>query len=251
MGLTGFARGHLFGGKLVYNSASKVDIGISSEDSECRDSGHFADIKWNGVLTADITTSGAGGLDTGTESADSLYAVHVIDDTTRTNTPKAMLSLSGTAPIIPSGYDIFRRHAWVCNDNSSNFLKFFQIWNGRVRRLWYDEDRPNVKVLSNGSATTFTGVSLAAFVPPTSQNVFLHYAFRTGGGAPAASGADLRPTGSTSTTTLGRVQAGVTSVARIHGQMEMMCDSSQSIDYQCGNSSNDLTIEVNGYDDEV
>lgn len=65
------------------------------------------------TLQADITTAGAGGLDTGTVAADTLYYVHTITDG---GVAKIIISLSATTP---TGFDSGRVVAAFYTDDSS------------------------------------------------------------------------------------------------------------------------------------
>lgn len=74
-------------------------------------------------VTADITVSGANGLDTGAPANSTWYAVFVITNSTG-SLIAALLSLSGTAPTMPGGYTLFRRVGWVRRNGSGNFVRF-------------------------------------------------------------------------------------------------------------------------------
>lgn len=177
--ITQLPLGHLRGGRLVRASASTVSLGTSGQDSEARDTANSFNMRWNGVLTADITVSGANGLDTGAEAASTWYAVHVIADSSGVNPAASLLSLSGTAPTLPSGYDVFRRLGWVRNDAGSNFIDFIQFGEGRRRVVKYVDAVSSRQVLTAGAATVVTAISLAALMPTTSQEAYLH-AFQNG-----------------------------------------------------------------------
>lgn len=79
-----------------------------------------------GNLTIAITTSGANGLDTGSEAVSTWYAVYVIYNPS-TSTIAGLLSADTTppttanAPTLPSGYTVWRHVGWVRNDGSGDF----------------------------------------------------------------------------------------------------------------------------------
>lgn len=146
----------------VFNSVTSVRVG----PGDARDKDDTFDISHAGLLTATITVSGAGGLDTGAEAADTWYAVHVIADSAAVNPVDALLSVSRTAPTLPAGYDKSRHVGWVRNDSSSNFILFNEVGNGKVRTFQYDRTRLDLRALNNGGATSMTTVDLSAFVPP-------------------------------------------------------------------------------------
>ncbi len=68
-------------------------------------------------LTANASTSGAGGLDTGALAASTWYAVWVIWNGANA---AALLSLSDTAPTLPAGYTHKARVGWIRTDDTGN-----------------------------------------------------------------------------------------------------------------------------------
>lgn len=241
-------RAYIYGARAAYVSATQASLGTSGEASGCRDSTDTFDIEWTGVLTAAITAAGAGGLDTGSEAANTWYALHVIGDSSGVNAPAAMLSLSDTAPTMPSGYDKFRFAGWVRNNGSSDFVKFDCFGNGNEREVVYDVPKATTRVLSGGSATTFTDVSLASYVPSTSRFARLFWEFNN-----VAAGDDfaVRPNGST----VGRI-AGMDDRqmgdARASDQdaraiIWVATDASQIVEYEVTSAADALDLSVKGY----
>lgn len=103
---------------------------------------------------------GAGGLDTGTEAADTWYYIWLISNGSDVD---ALLSLSSTAPTMPSGYTYKALIGAVYNDSGSDFINFYQ--NN------YHVSLEEVEVLTSGSAATPTAVDLSAVVPPIATRV--------------------------------------------------------------------------------
>jgi hypothetical protein len=85
-----------------------------------------------------------------------------------------LLSLSATAPALPSGFDMFRRIGYVLTDNTGApntlLLKFVQDGNNSERWMWYDAP---IVVKTAGAAAAFTALSLAPAVPPLATMVTL------------------------------------------------------------------------------
>ncbi|VAX17055.1 hypothetical protein MNBD_NITROSPINAE04-865 [hydrothermal vent metagenome] len=102
-------------------------------------------------LTIDITASGANGLDAGSE-ANAPYYVYVIYNGT---TVAGLLSLSATAPTMPSGYT-YKKLVGFCVNNT-DILDFYQAGNLYSYTAWQS-------VASGLSATTPTAQSVAAVV---------------------------------------------------------------------------------------
>lgn len=242
----------IVGAKLNYSSVSQVKIGVSGSRSCLRDSTNMLTMQFSDELTSTITTSGKGGLDTGSEAADTWYAVHVIGDTNGINPPDTLLSLSATAPTMPSGYNVFRRIGWVRNNSSSDLFEFIQKWSGRVRRYWWlEEGGSTLRILTNGSATIFTSVDASSLIPPTSTNGTFSVAFETDSGGTSNNGVWIRPAGSTLTNPVWRNSVGVVSTEKIRTQSEIPTDTSQAIEYKVPNAANDVSIYVAGFDDDI
>jgi len=167
-------KGFVNGFALSQNAAApdyKVDI----QAGECADSTAQRQIKSDSVLTVDLSASGANGLDTSSEAADTWYAVHVIADTSGANAPAGLFSTSATSPTLPSGYDIFRRIGWVRNDSSADLLSFLQIGSSNTREYVYRESMTGVlRVLQAGTATGATDVDCSSLMPSTSRLAQIH-----------------------------------------------------------------------------
>lgn len=107
-----------------------------------------------------ITTSGVSGLDTGSETSSTWYHLWIIYNGTTVN---GLMSLSSTAPTMPSGYTYKGYVGAVYNNSSSNLHNFSQV--GNVVGI------PIITLLSNGTATGYTAV--ATTVPTTASKISL------------------------------------------------------------------------------
>jgi hypothetical protein len=233
---------------MVYLSPSSAGLGVTGDDSAARDSTNTFTMAWSGQLSADITLSGVGGLDTGTEAANTWYALHVIGDRTQVNPPAAMLSASATAPVLPSGYNGFRRLGWVRNDGASNFLTFTQRGIGRDRNVWYDA--LNI-VLFGGAAVAFTAVGCATVIPPTSRKGYFLAGYNNNSGV-ATDFFLIRPAGFTSAIPPWIGLQGYVSAATFPTQeIEMPTNASQTVEYLVSNASTSLLLIVQGYTDRI
>lgn len=122
-------------------------------------------------LTLDVSTSGANGRDTGSETSSTWYSVWVIFNPT-TNTVAGLLSISSTLGTItlPSGYTFGARVGWIRNDGSSNYLRTLQY--GRVAQYTIGTN-PTVPVFISGgvvgtystTAPTLSAVSVTSMCP--------------------------------------------------------------------------------------
>lgn len=116
-------------------------------------------------LTVDITVSGEGGLDTGSESNDAHYYIWVIGNLSDT-TASSLLSIqypgSGTSPILPDGYTI-KEFVGAVRNTGGNFIDFYL--RDRVVSL------PRLQALVDGTATTPTSLDLSQYIPINAKTV--------------------------------------------------------------------------------
>lgn len=149
-----------------------------------RDSTNTNDIILKSNIRIDITAIGANGLDTGTLTGATMYAVHLIGDSSGYNPTAAMISLSATSPILPLGYDMFRRIGWMLTDAFSHVTLFNQYGDGKTRTYYYDQP---LLFFSGAHITTFLEVTLAASVPilaaPFSADVLCQIQFQSAAAA--------------------------------------------------------------------
>ena len=162
---SGNPRGYVRGFVTSWTSVSSVTIGMG----DCRSSDNLTDIVLAAPTVVDITASGAGGLDAGAEAANTWYYAHVIADSTGVNPVRGMLSASALAPLLPSGYDRFRRVGSVRNTAASNFRQFATSGIGSERSVQYTDAITNRQVLAGGAAVAVTVVICGALIPPTSR----------------------------------------------------------------------------------
>lgn len=167
---TSFQKDYISGLKLLLASVSSIQI----ESGRCRDTDDTFDMIITSTLTATITSSGANGLDTGSEAASTFYYVWLIFNPS-TKTYASLFSTSSTSPTMPSGYTKKRRVGVVRNDSSSDLLNFRQFGKGNNRKYLYQEDQATtLRVLTGGTATAYTAVSVAAFVPSLAEFIILY-----------------------------------------------------------------------------
>lgn len=114
-------------------------------------------------VTCNITTSGANGLDTGAEASSTWYSIWLIYNPT-TNTQAGLLSLSATAPTMPSGYTFKARLGWVRNNGSSNFINFVQY--GRQVQLVMDGTALPI-IAAGGFTASLVAYATTNFIPST------------------------------------------------------------------------------------
>jgi len=231
------------------NNITNPTYQLTCNIGSCRDSTGIYTIHNSGNLTIDITHSGANGLDTGSESSSTWYAVHLIADTSGTNSVAGLLSLSPTSPTLPNGYNVFRRIGWVRNSLTSDFLDFAQRGSGSERSYYHLEGPTIINALSNGSATTWTDIDLSSLVPSTSMTVFLNIGFTATLQGSVGDRLFLRMKGASKQAIV--IAPGEKNVSTFIVPLTMNTSSDQIIQYQVTNSDNQAGIWVYGWKDEL
>ena len=132
--LTPPIRGNVYGLVAAWTSVSTVTIGVGA----CRDKTDTYTIRTTAPIAANIAVAGAGGLDTGVETASTWYSIFVIADSTGVLPPNSLLSTGGDNPtVLPPGYDIYRRVGYVRNNPSSDFREYVTYGQGAERSIQY------------------------------------------------------------------------------------------------------------------
>ena len=220
---------------------AQISIGIGA----CRDSTNTVNIINTGLLVIDLSTSGAGGLDTGSEAADTLYTDYIISGSSGI---AGIASTDQTTPTLPAGYQYFRRVGAVRNNSGSNIMNFEQGGNSNNRRMVYNNNEDTLRVLTSVSATTPTAVSLSEYMPVTSTAPILAFKFH-------ADNKDnfvmLRATGTGSANIGFKIHMQGDKNRDGYGVIEPITDTSQSLDYEVTDSDDDLDLSVIGYHDNL
>jgi len=133
-------------------------------------------MKSTGTLIANITSSGAGGLDTGSP-ANTAYYIHVICKSS-TGICAAMFSLSEFSPALPSGYAAFRRVGYVYRSGGVFSPKTIQKDRGIERLVQYTTDVD----LGNTTSGTYQTISTGDTVCPRARSIRLGAGCYSGGG---------------------------------------------------------------------
>lgn len=228
--------------------ASNTTLTIAT--GQCRDSTNETDFTVASTLTVNAAVNGVNGLDTGTFAASTIYAVYVIGDSTLISDPACLMSLSATAPVLPSGYDSFRRVGWAVSDGSIHFRTIYQIGTTSARICFYDTP---VAVLTAGAQiTTFLAIDLSAVVPTVNGiPVLLNSSFTPN---TAGNSASLRPTGSSVAANVAPVI--LTGVVAAQPQkfptfrtLAKVAANKAEIDYVVTQNTDSLSLSVAGFED--
>ena len=104
---------------------SVTTVTVTTDELVVRDTGGNATLLTAISETADITASGAGGLDTGAEASDTWYYIWIIRNSS-VGTVDILLSISATVPTLPAGFNQKALVSAARNNSSSDFVDFIQ-----------------------------------------------------------------------------------------------------------------------------
>lgn len=149
---------------------SSTTVGTLSADEIVLKDANGNTVKLSSVSQAYATgTSGAGGLDTGSIAASTWYYEYLIYNPT-TRISAAMISLSASAPTLPSGYTFSKCTGEVRTDGSSHLIGKLQ--RGNNCQYLVGTNLSGLPIIISGSqgninTPVYASASVANFVPPT------------------------------------------------------------------------------------
>jgi hypothetical protein len=234
---------------LAVSVASTTTLGVAS--GACRDSTEDQDISLDSAVVINFANAGVvNGIDTGAIGASKLYYVYVIANSLDPNglvNPKGGLVSLSSSPLLPPGYDIYRRIGWARSGGSSTLLTMYQSGNGNVRQYSYDT---MIAVLTSGTAQTLTAIDVSTACPPLNNmrvNFFVEFTPAT-----AADTVKFAPFGSTATVIPGVSGA----VAAIKQSMQVpvlakLDTATPKVLYINSAASCDSDIWVQGFEDVI
>jgi hypothetical protein len=219
---------------------------IGVQAGQCRNSSNVNDITIASNLTLNAATTGANGLDTGALANSTFYAVYAIGDSTGYQDGACVASTTLTAPLLPEGYDMYRRIGYILTSGAAAILEFRQDGESEDRWMWYDT--AIATDITAGASATYAAVSLVASIPAlTTKNslVTLLTAFTP---TSAADKLALRPGDSSSTNGYVIVSCDVAGVA--HTSMQTLpFDATTGVDYKVTGTA--VALSVAAYLDQL
>lgn len=270
-------------------STGATNLLVNMAAGAARDSTNQDDIVLPSAVVINSAANGANGLDTGTLAASTFYYVYVIGSSLSANPetnvetqvstiggttlngivltetvvatpastvannpqPAGLLSLSATAPTLPTGYDMFRRVGAVLTDGASHILAFWQSISDSqsARTMYYDV---GVQVLNAGASAAYAAVDLHTAVPAIAASnnltnvIFDVIVTPTGAG----NHANFRPTGSASVNGVAIMSGDAAGVAHEDSIVVPAAIAANvlSIDYKVVGT---VTLNVAGYIDQL
>ena len=222
---------------LVIECTSNTQVVVKSGSRAGADDGAVI-MQLASDLTLDITVAGKNGLDTGSEASDTWYYLWMIYNPA-TEEVAGVLSVSATAPTLPSGFTKKRLVGAVRNDGSSNFRTFIQ----RGTRVQY---LTGASVLSAGSATAFTAISLTSAIPSGTDSIL--YEVRVNDTTTATPNAILSLDGTSNSVAVNASLTGSGATSFLNtGLMELVNNLTDQIWYRVTQVQDDCDIWVDGF----
>lgn len=141
-------------------------------------------------VTINATTNGANGLDTGSLAANTWYHEFVIYNPT-TATIAGLLSLSETAPTMPSGYTFSARAGSRRTRGAATFDRVRQVGNRAQYQVVTSSVTPGLPSMASGSAgnpvtPTWVAVAVGNYVAPSARRIIAMLYAETGSHVMAA-----------------------------------------------------------------
>jgi len=168
-----------------YTSATTITMTPNGKDGNayvyCGDGSNGRMVTVGAAITCVITTSGAGGLDTGSESASTGYYVYLIASTSdpATYPPALLFSLSSSTPTMPTGYGLRSKPIWFVSNSlggSNNDIYPF-VHCGDT--CYYDIETAGtaygIQLIDNGTANSSTLITSAYAIPSIASYYQAYY----------------------------------------------------------------------------
>jgi len=218
-----------------------TDISIAKIDpGYCRNDTNDGDIEVTEQITIDITSTGANGLDTGSEQTSTWYYIWLIYNPT-TETVAGLFSLSSTNPTLPEGYTKKRRVGAAKNQGDGNLRKYQSYLNGNTKRIRYDK---RYEVLNTSGQTSWMDVDCSILIPSVSEFAWMEmYVQRNGYAAHywRKNGTDITETDA----------QGVFGDAVGSCQADIPLDSNQIYEYTVNHAATSAVASILGYIEEL
>jgi hypothetical protein len=231
-------------GLAISNNATTPNTKLDIATGSILDSTGVYQLNLTTAVTINAANTGLNGIDTGTFAASKVYAVHLVADPVTQQTAGAMISLSATAPTLPSGYGAFALIGYAITDASTHFLKgYWTAGNSNNRLFMYDA--PQATSITAGAATTYTAIDLSALVPNVDNlPVWIASAFTPGA---ASRVLNLTPAGATGDAIA--ITGQVVSVPVTSNSLVLAKQSSSlpKISYKVSNAGDAAAINVAGF----
>jgi len=136
------------------STSSSGGTTTSIDSGTARDSGDTTWITIPATQTRgiDLSTNGAGGLDTGSVAANTVYAIYVMDSS------GVVSGIASTSFSAPSGIGTakYRRVGALCTNGSAKVIEYTQTGANHSRSVTFSSDPTSRRVVTSGSSATYT-----------------------------------------------------------------------------------------------
>ncbi len=167
-------------------TGSSSSVSVSADEVVVRNASGDPALLTSVSLSIDSAASGVNGLDTGAVASNTWYAIWVIWNGT---TVAGLLSLSGTAPTMPSGYTHKTRVGWIRTDGTANKYPLAFVQRGRRVQYVLAGALTAYPALFFGTTSGAQAVSVSSFCPNTAAAIAVTWGVvGTGSGATVAIG---------------------------------------------------------------
>lgn len=230
------------------NISRTSDDEITVSSGAARDSSNLVDLVLDEDIILNKQFNGVNGLDIGTSAINTMYAIYIIGDSSRFNSPATIMSLDFNAPLLPAGYNVYRRvGASATGGGSGTWKTWMQYGRGKERTTYYDVA---IVALTGGAATTYTAIDLSAAIPHINCIALCRTTF-TANSAP--NDASFLPFGSLTTSSTVSLGSGVATVPQQDVfQIGAVVDgTAPKILYKVTEATDDLDVLVTGFVDQL
>lgn len=154
-------------------TGSSASVTVTYDEISLEDTSNAYVTARSGSLTINSAASGANGLDTGALAASTWYSVWVIRKAD--GTTAGLISLSATAPTMPSGYTFKARVGWIRTDGTGNKYPLSFKQSGRKVRYVVAGNVANIPQMATGTLgtypSTYAAVATGNYVPSTASHI--------------------------------------------------------------------------------
>lgn len=246
-------------GLIISNDPTTPNTVLNVSAGQCRDSNNVVDMQLgdflgegfgtpNSITILNAAVNGINGLDTGVLVLSTVYAVYLISDSSNYRPTGVILSANQSLPLLPFGYDTYRKIGYWATDASVHFLLgYYSVSGVGVRDFFYDA--PQATAITAGHAVAYTNVNLIKWVPVV-NNIAVYIASSY---VPATAGNSLKlqpgnATGDAITITGQVATVAVTSNSKLLSQnVTISSVVSPVINYKESNASDAVAINVAGF----